>query len=108
MKKAFSVLILFLLLPLFPYNVAFAATNMQGSKAKVVKQGVLGAKAYNIYYRESGEKKFTHSVRLLPQNFNDYTITSLKKGVSYSYVLSALNENGKEFWFSSLKKLSAK
>ena len=108
MKKAFSVSVVFLLLFLFFYDLAFAATNVQYSKAKVVKQGVLGAKVYNIYYRESGEKKFTHSVRLLPQNFNDYTITSLKKGVNYSYILSALNENGKEFWFSSLKKLSAK
>ena len=107
MKKVYFAL-LFSLLFLFSGNAAFAATAVHNSKAKVMKQGVLGAKAYNVYYKEAGEKKFTHSVRRLPQNFNDFTINSLKNGVNYSYVISALNENGREFWFSSPKSLAAK
>ncbi len=107
MKKVYFASLFFLLF-LFSSTAAFAATAVHNSKAKVMKQGVLGAKAYNVYYKEAGDKKFTHSVRRLPHNFNDFTINSLKKGVNYSYVISALNENGKEFWFSSPKSLAVK
>ncbi len=110
MKKVYFLPVLFFLLFLFSTGKAFAITPTPShtAKAKVMKQGVLGAKAYNNYYKETGDKKFTHSVRRLPQNFNDFTISSLKSGVGYSYVISALNENGKEFWFSSPKTLPVK
>lgn len=79
--------------------------NGYTTSGKAKWNAVAGAKYYNIYYKEAGDKKFTHSVRRLPQNTTSYTISSLKNGVTYWYDVSALNEAGKEFGWVGLNKL---
>jgi len=80
-------------------------TTMQFNKANVSWKSVLGAKTYNIYYKETGENKYTHAVRNLPSSSIGYTINSLKKNIGYWYTLTAVGADGKEFWKSAPKKL---
>jgi len=90
---------------LFAAQTSFATTAQKFSQGKVKNQpAVLGAKTYNVYYKESQEKKFTHAVRL-PANFAEYTINSLKKGTNYIYTIVAVDAQGKEFWRSNTKVL---
>ena len=61
-----------------------------------------GAKAYNIYYKATGETIFSNAVRNLPATMTTYHISYLKKNVSYQYRISALNYSGREFWWSDI------
>lgn len=92
------------LLTLVSQNV-FAAGTVNTASGKATWNTVSGVKYYNIYYKEAGDKKFTHAVRNLPQNSTSFTISHLKNGVTYWYNVSALNDAGTEFWWSRLKKL---
>ncbi len=66
---------------------------------------VPGATAYSIYYKQLGEQKFTNAVRNIPPSVLSYTISYLKKGVSYQYVVAAV-ANGKEISFTPVKTLT--
>ena len=59
--------------------------------------------AYNIYYKETTEKTYTHAVRKLPTSLTKYTISYLKKNKEYQYVIAGLNGAGKEIWWSEIK-----
>jgi len=63
-----------------------------------------GATSYNLYFMQSGEKKFTNAARnIQPTNVNTtVTIQYLKQGVSYIYALKAV-KNGTEFYSSTIK-----
>ncbi len=76
------------------------------SWGKAMWKAAPGVKYYNVYYKESGDKMFTHAVRWVPANMTSYDIKSLKRGVQYWYNVSAVDWSGKEYWWSGLKKLS--
>ncbi len=65
-----------------------------------------GAVSYNIYYRKSGDHTFTSAVRNISPETSSYIISYLRKGVSYEYQVSAENDKGSEFWFSSVEPLT--
>lgn len=96
-----------LALATFAAQGAFATGQVAYSWAKVMWNSAPGAKWYNIYYKESGDKKWTHAVRRLPWNATSYTINYLKRGTVYWYNVSALNDAGKEYWWSGDKKLNS-
>lgn len=66
-----------------------------------------GAVSYNIYYKPQTETTFIHAVRHLPADSTAYTITFLKKGVTYDYKISAADASGKEFWWSTVNTMNA-
>ena len=86
---------------------AFVAT--QTANAGSYMQGtarwdrVSGAARYHVYYKETGETKYTHSVRDI--GGNSYMISNLKPGVRYWYSVVAVDGSGKELKWSGLKKL---
>ncbi|HSX10080.1 MAG TPA: hypothetical protein VLF93_08055, partial [Candidatus Saccharimonadales bacterium] len=63
---------------------------------------VPNAASYNIYYGPSGEATFSNAVRNIPPNVSNYTISDLKKGVTYNYMYAAVDKNGREFLFSPI------
>lgn len=74
------------------------------NEATISLPHIPNAVAYNIYY---GEKQpFTHAVRKIPPTVTTYTIQYLKKNVSYSYQISAINTQGREFWFSPVTSVT--
>lgn len=83
-------------------QLANAASYMQGTARWEL---VSGAAKYHIYYRETGETTFTHSVRNLSSAATSYKISYLKPGVRYWYRVVAVNAAGKELKQDSLKKL---
>lgn len=108
MKKLINFLTSFgfvLVLLVLVVSKVSAQAKMSFNQAVVMWKSVNGAKYYNIYYKETGQQKYTHAVRNLPSSSTMYTIGFLKKGVTYWYTLSAVDYNGKEFWMSSPKKL---
>ena len=70
------------------------------AQATVIWDAVPGAVSYNIYYKEPNDTSYSHSVQKIPSNMTSYTIAYLKKNVSYTYRISAVNTNGAEFWWS--------
>jgi hypothetical protein len=66
---------------------------------------VPNAISYNIYYGQAGEQNFTNAVRNIPSTIHSYTISDLKKGVSYEYRYAAVDKSGKEFLFSAIKPI---
>jgi fibronectin type 3 domain-containing protein len=84
------------------------ASIMQGlfNQATISLHAVPNAKSYNIYYRQQGEQTFSNAVRNIPIDVHDYTISDLKKGVTYEYQVSAENSGGKEIYFSDIKTLT--
>ncbi len=97
-----GILIVCLVIFLFLSPFSFAATQ-KFAKGTITWQNVPGAVFYNVYYKETKEKNFTNAVRKLPNTSKSYTITFLKKGVSYQYKVTALDTSGKEFYFSPIK-----
>ena len=77
-----------------------AATMQLFSKATTQWSSAQGASSYNVYYKESGAKIYNHAVRNLPKTSVSYTVSYLKRGVSYKYKVSAINSGGNEFWWS--------
>ncbi len=63
-------------------------------------------KAYNVYYKEAGEKKYTHAVRWVPKNMLAYTIKHLKQNATYKYNVASVGCAGKEYAWSGEKTLS--
>lgn len=66
---------------------------------------VPGAEHYHVYYKESGQDKYTHSVVHISYAFNSYLISYLKPGVRYWYNVVAIDRDGHEISWSGLKKL---
>ncbi|MBI5613362.1 fibronectin type III domain-containing protein [Candidatus Gottesmanbacteria bacterium] len=85
--------------------VAAQAAMMNYNMAPVSWPKVSWAHQYNVYYREMGAKKWTHAVRKLPSSSMGYTIRHLVPGIQYEYNVSALNVDGRENWWSGVKKL---
>lgn len=85
---------------------AVFAAGMNTAWGRAMWKPVPGARFYNVYYKETADKKFTHAVRKLPWNSTGITISSLKNGVTYWYRVSALNDEEKEFWWSPARKLA--
>ena len=75
-------------------------------QSSVALPSVNGAVAYNVYYKSATDKTFTHSVRKIPATIRFYAISYLKRGESYEYQISAVNYQGREFWFSPVEKVT--
>lgn len=105
-KSVFSLLFTGLMF-LFLVNTTFAASTSKFAWANVSWQGMPGAKYYNIYYKETGDKTFKYAVPKIPWNATSYPILYLKKGVIYRYSVSAIDPSGKEIWLTGLKKLNS-
>jgi len=84
---------------------AVLAASTQYSKGTVNLSKVANITCYNIYYKESAEKKYTHAVRCLPDTSASYTIQSLKRGVTYKYNVSTIDKSGNEGNWSGEKTL---
>ena len=65
-----------------------------------------GAETYEIYYKSSSDTTFVNSVRNIPANQKSYYVSYLKKGTEYQYEVSAVNEDGSEFWFSEIQPIT--
>lgn len=87
-----------------PTRTVQAADPAGWGKANVWWPQSNNASSYNIYYKESGEKTYTHAVRNLPHAAMSYTIGYLKSGVTYWYQVAAVDSSGKEYWWSEQKK----
>ncbi len=105
--KLISSLFLTGFLFLFLVNSTFAANQAKFAWAKVSWSKMPWARYYNIYYKEFGDKNYKHSVPNIPSNATSYTITHLKRGVTYWYSITAVDQSGKEIWFTSSKKLNS-
>lgn len=76
------------------------------NQATVSLPQVPNAAAYNIYYKQDGATNFTNAVRDIPPTVHQYTLSYLKKGVSYKYKVAALDRHDKEFYFSPIETLT--
>lgn len=103
-KILLSILLSLIILPLFSSS-AFAVNIVHYNKGTAVWNLQSGVKCYNIYYKESTDKKYVHAIRCLPNNITLYTIQYLKQNASYRYNVSAVNFSGKEIWWSGEKPL---
>jgi len=54
------------------------------------------AKSFNIYYGPNGQYPFTNAVRNIQPTITSYTISDLKRGVTYQYYYVYVNAKGKE------------
>ncbi|GEM_PF-2438462 len=96
-----SAIIVLLFLAISP---ASAASSQQSwNQAKVMWKTTPNAAYYNIYYKDSHAKEWQHSVPGLPSTTTAYVVKYLRKTVSYKYNVSAVDNNGKEFWWSGEK-----
>lgn len=75
------------------------------SQTTVTLPKIDGAVAYNIYYKQTSDSKYTNAVRRVPTTVSTFLLSYLKKGEAYDYKISALNSSGKEFWWSETKPL---
>ncbi len=66
---------------------------------------VPNATGYNIYYKQQGEQKFTNAVRNIPVNVHQYTVSYLKRGVTYQYTEAAI-VGGKEVNFTPITTIT--
>lgn len=66
------------------------------NQATVSLPTIAGAKSFNIYYGQEGQFPFTNAVRNISPNVGTYTISDLKKGVTYQYYYVYVNAQGKE------------
>jgi hypothetical protein len=76
------------------------------NQTTITLPSVPNAVSYNIYYGQAGEQGFTNAVRNIPSTIHSYTISDLKKGVSYTYRYAAVDKSGKEFLFSEVKPIT--
>ena len=82
---------------------AHAATPyMQGTASW---SSMPNAAGYHVYYKETGETKYTHSVVNLPSTSTACLISYLKPGVRYWYNVVAIDAGGKELQWSGQNKL---
>ncbi len=106
--KLFGIFSLVLIFTFFVKGDALAASPVAGNgSATIWWKTADGAASYNLYFREAGEKMFTHSVPNVPANAVNYTIKYLKPGVAYVYNLAAVDGSGKEYWWSGEKRFWA-
>jgi hypothetical protein len=54
------------------------------------------AKGFNIYYGTAGQEPFTNAARDIQPNVGSYTISDLKRGVTYEYYYVYVDSQGKE------------
>jgi hypothetical protein len=97
----------FLALSMFLAQGAFAATPMMSAQADISWHTMNGVRAYNLYYKEVGQPKWTHAVRLLSQNARKITI-NVQKGVSYVYNVAGVSFAGKEIGWTGVQKMVTK
>ncbi len=100
-----SLFIILTLLFFVPPSFAASASKEVFYQAKVSWKSVPNTTAYNIYYRESNQKQYTHAARNLPASVTSYTIGFLKKGRTYYYAVAAIDASAKQIWLSNPQRL---
>jgi len=78
------------------------------NEAIIPLPSIPNAVAFNIYYDQANTSTvhFTHAVRNIPATTTDYTIQYLKKNMTYQYQISAIDNQGKEVWFSPITPIT--
>jgi len=75
------------------------------NQTTVTIPSIPNATGYNIYYGQTGQK-FTNAVRDIPVNVHQYTVSYLKKGVTYQYTEAAI-VGGKEVNFTPVQTITS-
>ena len=75
-------------------------------QATIPLPAVTNAVTYNIYYKTADEATFTNAARDIPSDIHYYTLSYLKKGVQYKYKYAAVDNLGKEFFFSDVSPIT--
>lgn len=75
------------------------------NQATIALPSIPTATGYNIYYKQQDEPQFTNAVRNIPVSVHQYTISYLKKGVTYEYTEAAIVD-GKEINFTPVTTLT--
>jgi fibronectin type 3 domain-containing protein len=70
------------------------------AQATLTLPRITSAASYNIYYKEVADGHYIHAVRKIPAEATTYLVSYLKKNKKYHYKISAVDNNGKEFWWS--------
>lgn len=89
-------------------NRAVAGTSIARGlfmQSTIVLPAIPNAVSYNIYYKQSSEKDFSNAVRNISPSIHIYTISYLKKNTAYEYRVTAVDNTGKEFFFSDTEPL---
>jgi len=76
------------------------------SQVNVGWDPVYGATSYNLYYKQTDDHEFTNSVRNIPADITEYTVSYLTKGKKYDYKLAVVGANGQEFFWTEVHPLS--
>lgn len=76
------------------------------SQVQVGWNPVDGATSYNLYYKQKDDREFTNSVRNIPADITEYTVSYLTKGKEYDYKLAAVGANGEEFFWTVAEEFS--
>jgi trehalose utilization protein len=105
-KVVLPIFISLVALPFFSSSV-FSASTVHYNKGAAAWNYQPGVKCYNIYYKETADKKYMYSARCVPSGLTSYTLQYLKRGATYVYNVSALNFAGKEIWWSGEKQLKS-
>jgi len=71
------------------------------NQATITLPSVPNATGYNIYYKQQDEPKYTNAVRNIPVSVHQYTVSYLKKGVTYQFTEAAI-VGGKEVNFTPI------
>lgn len=99
-------LVLFFIVLASPRTVEAAEPAGMG-QATVSWNSVSEAKSYNLYFKEAGEKSYTHSAPNLPNDARSFTINYLKPRITYWYTVAAVSDSGKEYAWSKAQKFWA-
>lgn len=86
-----------------PLANALARTGLFSGSATVSWPKVDGAVYYNIYYKQTTDPDFVYSVRNIPPEATEHTISHLKRGWTYQYKISAVDSSGKEFMWTTFQ-----
>jgi len=102
MSKFLLSFVLFFCLVLAVATPVSAASYMQGTARW---NAVPGASYYNVYYKQTGEATYTHSVLNVSSGSTSYMINYLKPGIRYWYNVAAVNSAGQQISWGGLNKL---
>lgn len=70
------------------------------NQATIPLPNIPHAVSYNVYVKTASDQRFTHAARNISATATTYTITYLRKNVSYQYKVAAVGPQGGEIWFS--------
>jgi hypothetical protein len=76
------------------------------AQATINLPDVAGIKYYNIYYGSSADAGFPNAVRNIDPNVRDYTISYLKRNMTYHYKIAGVNFLGAESYWTPTQTIT--